>query len=173
MCVTSAAVASKARNVPDLVNSWMINPLSEGHRNTWVLQGWFIKDETERHCRSFVTDGGHEWYLLLLLAALEWGWGWQGDGTVGAHSTVWLDELSRPMQMQRDTNSSQTAASRGICFPSKGILPPSMKSNRFFFHSYFCILIFLSFHTALSTNFKSMTAFVTLVAVILLTFFKS
>lgn len=57
MCVTSPTVASTALGVPDLVNSWMINSLSEGHWNMWVLQSWFIKDKTECEWRSSVTDG--------------------------------------------------------------------------------------------------------------------
>lgn len=57
MCVNSPTVASTAWSGPDLVNSWMINSLSEGHKNMWVLPGWFIKDTTKCERRSFVTDG--------------------------------------------------------------------------------------------------------------------
>lgn len=162
MCVTSPAVASAAWGVPDLVNSWMTNSLSEGHRNMWVLPGWFIKVKTECEWRIFVTDG-----VENNICCCRWQI-WRG----GCHCRCAQDRLIERTFRKADANAAgnvkQIVASRGICTPGKSILINSETIFSLILHTCLSLTVF-KYHwvqTSCISHFTVLTSYVSLPTVI-------
>lgn len=133
MCVTSPAVASTALGVPDLVNGWMVYSHSEGHRNMWVLPGWFIKDKTDCERRSLVTDGVENnicrcpWQILRRGCHCRCAqdhlieWTFRVDANVVGNHNQWLPAEGFVLQEKKHftsgvTQSFHLCSSLQICF---------------------------------------------------------